>query len=233
MRASLLPVLLAFACSDPADRYRPPPTSSDGPPAAGAGGRVDGSGGVPPGDEDAPSGEPGGGQGCRASDMALSHIPIDEGTGVTLSATIEADQQTGPVLIEVVRLDGEAPVSIYHFECHGPGRLELTAPPDLGEIYLAAFQDSLGDGPTADDPAGMTGPLSIGKSDIDSLIIKLAAGADLGKVALPHQLAGAGSGPQVPDAGPGGAEGDVGEPPQGARSALPPAAAAPPAEDGG
>ena len=232
MRLRLLSLSLLVACSDPADRYKPPPTSGEGGAPAGSTPPAAGGEGAEGGPQTPGGGGAGGGagNGCRASDMSSAQIPIAEGEAVALSGTLSTSEQGGPILVELVRLEAEAPVSFYHFECSGPGPFTLSAPPDQGEVWLVAFQDPKGDGPTSDDPSAMAGPVTLGRSAQGDLTLALALGADLGRVALPHQVAGSNAGPKDPP-GQGQPMVDPGQPPPegGAAPGGTPPAGTPPA----
>ncbi len=219
MRPSLLLPLFALACNDPADRYQAPPASGGGggaaPPAPAAGGGD----APPPGTTDAPGGGAPAvaGDGCSASDVSMENLPIPSGKGVTLSGRITG-AGNGPALVEMVRLDGGAPVGVYNFVCPGVGPFELTAPPSMGAVYLVVFMDEGGDGPSKDDIAGFVGPVEVGSKAVDGLTIEVASGADLGPVALPHQAAFGPPPPGDPGEAPEGEPGpaDEGVPPEGA-----------------
>ena len=187
-------ILLFSACNDPSEHFRmPPPTGGD---MSGAGP------GSPPPPAMGDNGAPGGSfqQGCQPTGMALERISFKAGEGVEISGRLKYDgSKSGQLLIEAMSREGDLPAqSVYHFICGsmGSGSFDLEAPESLGEVYLVAFIDQDGDGPTDSDPAGYTtNPVDIGDDEISGVEIVIQDDADLGAftpsaIAAPAEGAG-------------------------------------------
>ena len=80
---------------------------------------------------------------------------------VSISGTITHVGLNKPLLIEVVRpKDGKYLVA-YSLECSMGSELSLEVPASLGQVYLVAFSDVDGDGPTDTDPYGRSALLDL------------------------------------------------------------------------
>lgn len=124
---------------------------------------------------------------------------------------------------------GTPPVLVHALTLDAPGEWSIEAPKDFGELYIVAFIDQAGDGPSPDDPAGrLAAPLEIASTPLTGLSIELTDDADLGDLAPNAAAPPDGSGPPpTPGKGP---EGDT--PPEGAEAPAAEPGDAPPAVPG-
>ncbi len=150
-----------------------------------------------------------------------ARFKVAAGEGVALNGTLVYEgTKTGRHRLDFLQLDGDSPPRLIHtVELKGLGEWSVTAPKNTGQIYIVGFIDQSGDGPSADDPAGMTPtPVEIVETDLEGVTIALSDEPDLGPL-TPGAVSGhggppkEGAGPQ-PDGSPGGQPGD-GPPPDG------------------
>jgi hypothetical protein len=244
MRLSfLLPLFASVACSSPSEHYL------DVPPVRGAGGANDAPPpGEPPGDEaHGPAGEPvlgGGGDDGEWADLtcAPSHLSIEQhgmkrGEGVELSGTISTslDTEGSELLLEVLaeaQGDDQGPANLVSYVCSAVGPFTLELPKELGEARLVAYLAEPGEGPSDDDPAGLSAAsITVGTKAIAGVAIEIVKRPDLGPYS-PSALQA--SIPPASGEGVGGAEAldDGVEGPEGTDAPLPAEGDAPPPAEG-
>ena len=92
---------------------------------------------------------------------------VDPGdSGIRISGKVEpATSLQGPLLIEIVR-DEQQDTSLYSVVCGVSESFEFFAPPDLENVYVVAFSDSDGNGPSEADPMGISPKISIVDGEI-------------------------------------------------------------------
>lgn len=147
-----------------------------GPPPEGAGGPPGGEGGAPP--------MAGGAAGTGRPEAA--RFTVTDGEGVTLSGTFEyTGTKTGQLRIDFLTMDAGSPPMLAHaLSLEDKGEWKVDAPKDFGDVYVVAFVDQKGDGPSADDPAGrLKDAVKIGSTDVTGLKLVLTDNADLGDLA--------------------------------------------------
>ena len=140
---------------------------------------------------------------CQPAAYALEAHPSG-GSTVTLSGDVEGLLAQGTMLIELV--DPVERMSVYGVACPMKSSFSTVVPADLGEVVLAIFIDSNGNGPDSTDVAGRYGErLQITTEDISGLDITLSAAADLGDIPPPYAMPG---GPSTDGMQPGSGEDD-------------------------
>lgn len=189
------------------------PAGGHPPGGPGAGPTVEGMGGPPPGGPGA-SGRPEG-----------SHFNVTPGQGVELSGSfVYAGDATGGRRVDFLTMaEGAPPVLVHAITLDNPGEWKVEAPKDFGEVYVVAFIDRTGDGPSADDPRGrLENAVKVGTEPITGLTLTLTDNGNLGEL-MP------GGNPHPPgDAGPTGTSGTVpGGAVPGAPGTLPPEGGSP------
>ena len=219
----LAPVALLAGCPDPNPTGQFPTTTTGG----GAG-----SGGAP-----AAGDNPGGGGTAPNS----ARFTVEEGNAVRLTGTISYEGAvTGRMQLDFLTLgDGGRPMLVNSQQVQGVGKWTAKVPKEFGELYIVAFIDKDGDGPSPTDPAGRTvEPLVIGAEDIKDVELVLSDEPDLGPLTPGGTGALPGSVPTpdgpAPDGPPPDGPPPDGPPPEGnpeggdAPGGAPPADAAPP-----
>lgn len=185
VRATSLLLVLGLGiagCPDPTAG-----TTGQGPGAGPAGGPpgAGGPGGPPP--AGAEGGAPpmaGAAAGSGRPDGA--RFNLTEGEGVTLSGTFEyAGTKTGQLRVDFLTREENGPPMLAHaLSLEDKGEWKVEAPENFGEVYLVAFIDQKGDGPSADDPAGrVADAVKIGTEDVAGIKLVLTDDADLGDLA--------------------------------------------------
>lgn len=221
----LLSLLTVLACEDPAEsvaRSFPSGPAPDGNWHPQGDGQSQAQGQGQP-----PEGVAPGGMG--APNTVASGVKPGEGVVIKGEVTY-GGSVTGPILVEVLR-DGEPYASVaYSFFLDRAGPFELETPKDIGQVFLAAYVDAKGDGPTAEDPAAvLTAAISVASTPVEGVSLKIVDGFDVGRFAtwkdakLPSPADGAsvqpppGGVPSVPVEGgvPEGAAPPAGEVPAG------------------
>ena len=175
---SLVPLLSLAACPDPTGSSSMPGGTVAGGAPSGPGAGGPGAGGPGAGG----AGGPGAESGARPSD---AHFQVDAGKGVTLSGTYSyAGDRTGTYRIDFLTMQaGSPPVLAQAMTLDAPGDWSVEVPKDFGDIYVVAFVDAVGDGPSPDDPAArLEDPVKVGGSDISGLSLVLKDNADLGEL---------------------------------------------------
>ncbi|MGC6509731.1 MAG: hypothetical protein ACON4U_15005 [Myxococcota bacterium] len=114
---------------------------------------------------------------------------------VTLSGTIDFNsEQNGSYLIDVV--SNEAQKAVFGFECTKPGEFSIDVPSDLEAVWLFAFIDTDGNGPSENDPQGRTEYFEIGTDNVSGLSVPIRIGATVKEafeLKPPGQSSGAGT----------------------------------------
>lgn len=196
-------------------------------------------------------GQPGADQGALSQGATQpndARFQVKPGDGVLLSGTFDyTGTATGNFRLDFLAREENGPPKLVHtLELKGPGPWKVTAPKEFGGLYIVAFIDRGGDGPSADDPAGRTPePVVIGSEPINDIVLAVTDQADLGELTPggadgpppppPDMPQGAAGGP--PPGGEGTPEG--GPPPSmptpegGDPAAGPAPGGAPPPEGGG
>ena len=180
----LFPLLLTFSCEEPmpmgeapkipvpdptpsatdAMQNRPPPA---GPPPEG------GAEGAPPPATDAEE-VPRNELGCGPTRFWAGALTDKE--TVTLKGTIDFNSaQNGSYLIDVVSTQKQR--AVFGFECSKPGEFAVDVPVDLGSVWLFAFIDTDGNGPSEGDPQGRTEDFTVEDSAISDLTVPIRIGA--------------------------------------------------------
>ncbi len=209
LRAALLFIaggLMLSGCPDPTaggTAGQGPGAPAGGPAAGGPGAGAPGAGG--PG-----AGVPGG-EGAGAPPMGAgaagggrpdqARFSVAEGEGVEISGTFEyAGSATGSHRIDFLTMDTDGPPTLVHalsLDAAGPWSVE--APKNFGKVYIVAFIDKKGDGPSSDDPSGrIADQVEIGTKPVTGLTLTLKDDADLGN--LTPGAAGPPEGAGTPDA---------------------------------
>jgi hypothetical protein len=92
----------------------------------------------------------------------------------TLSGQLTYSGSTsGPLLIDVINADG---VIVWGVECSRAATFSLQIPARLTEVWLAAYLDPTGDGPSASDPQGRSPGLTPGAGDVADLQVEVTDG---------------------------------------------------------
>lgn len=136
---------------------------------------------VPPGNaENAASLDSGA---CRP--VASSEMFAPTEGGIALTGTIKKpDGVVGSVLLEFAKSDGAQSQTHYGVVCGFTESYEVEVPVGLTDIYVVAFVDVNGDGPSPEDPRGMIGPLSPNApADLDE--IRVDVDGDVSPLTLP------------------------------------------------
>ena len=149
---------------------------------------------------------------CRP--IASSEPAAPGENGVQISGKIDpASAIQGPLLLEIVR-DAQEDTSLYSVVCGIADAFVFLAPPNLTDVYVVAFSDADGNGPSDKDPMGISTKISIGTSDIALEVIHLDGSIE--PLSLPFVMADSGEPP--PDI----QEPIGGEMPAGDEDGLPP-----------
>ncbi len=112
-----------------------------------------------------------------------ARFKVKNGEGIELAGTFDYEgDATGRCQLDFLSRSGDGPPMLVHtVQLEKPGPWSTRAPANFGELYIVAFIDKAGDGPSADDPAAMTnGPLQIAESDIKDITLALSDTPDLG-----------------------------------------------------
>ncbi len=109
---------------------------------------------------------------------------------VGLSGSIELVGFHRPLLIEVVRPNQGQYLVAYSLECTSGDVFTLSVPASLKQVYLVAFSDEEGDGPTQSDPYGRSELIDLTKAP-DTIAIKMDKGKDISPIPVPLE-------PEVP-----------------------------------
>jgi hypothetical protein len=113
---------------------------------------------------------------CTPTAVALENFPPDQGGTVTLSGTIEyAGDSTGNILMDLwATHDDGSHRPLYFLVCGGGDTFNAVVPENLGEVHLVAHLDTAGDGPSKEDPSGLTSkPITIAEAAIEGISIVL------------------------------------------------------------
>ncbi len=118
---------------------------------------------------------------CQPTSVAMERHGLQPGEGVKVhgetATSVDPIPDGTELLLDVVSADSGA--ALYNMRCHGLGPFTLELPPKLGEVHIVAHMDGSQDGPTADDPAGITkDSVEIGTHAIEGVSITLQAGGD-------------------------------------------------------
>jgi hypothetical protein len=210
-------LLILCGCPDPN------PTGSytaEGATEGAASGAAGGAGGAAP--------PPGG---TRPDDARFKLGP-DEGVAMGGMLSYAGDK-TGRLQLDFLTRDPDQPPRLVHtVQLKGPGPWTTRVPKDYGPIYVVAFIDIDGDGPSATDPAAATlEPVVVGAEDLTTVDLTLSDAPDLGEL-----TPGGGGKPPQPEGPPadGAPSPDAAPAPEGAPGGTPPAGegAAPAPADG-
>ena len=211
-------------CPDPTVE----PSGGGGPGGPGGGGPGGPGGGGP--------GGPGGGAGqpTRPADVLFK---VEAGQGVTISGTVAYEgEKTGQLKLDFLnKNESGLPDLLHTMKLDAPGAWTVEAPKGLGEVYVISFIDQKDDGPSPDDPAGMTTePLQVGEEPIADVTVTLSDEPDLGAFTPgaggPPPGNGGPKGDGGGPGGPGGPGGEKGGP--GGGPGGPPPGEEPPTEEG-
>jgi len=172
--------------------------------------------------------------GTRPDDARFKLGP-DEGVGMTGTLSY-AGEKTGRLQLDFLARDPDQPPRLVHtVQMKGPGPWTTRVPKDYGPIYVVAFIDIDGDGPSATDPAAATmEPVVVGGEDLTGVDLTLSDTPDLGELTpggggKPPQPEGPpADGAPAPDAAPAPEGAPGGTPPADEGAAAPPTDAAPP-----
>jgi hypothetical protein len=124
--------------------------------------------------------------GCQPAAYAREAHPAG-GPTVTLSGTVSGLSAQGSMIIELVRPN--ARMSVYGFACPVSADFSLPIPAELGEVGLAVFLDSNGNGPDTADAAGrVSGFFEVGTEDITGLSIAVSDPQQLGDLSPPYTM---------------------------------------------
>lgn len=110
---------------------------------------------------------------CRP--VASSEMLNPNGTGITLTGKIEKSSDlVGSLLLEFANNRGEKSQTNYGVVCGFSQEFEVEIPIGLQDVYVVAFVDVNGDGPSDEDPRGHIGPLSFSESmELDDIEVSL------------------------------------------------------------
>ncbi len=180
-------------CAEPPQNTSPyaqggpgqPPGPPPGGPSSGAERAADGAPGPAPVEGGGGPGDGGQGAGCKLTPDWAANNPGGE---VATAGGTAAGTGTGPLLVDVI--DTGSGKIVWGVECSGAGAFTVTMPADLGDVWLAAYIDLTGDGPTPDDPQGRSNGEFDAKSPPTDLSLTLAVGSPLTGI-----VSGGGPGP--------------------------------------
>lgn len=98
-----------------------------------------------------------------------------EGEGIELTGNIKKpDGIVGSVLLEFAKSSGEQSQTHYGVVCGFTDSYTVEIPAGLSDVYVVAFVDVNGDGPSAEDPRGLIGPISPSQSgELDDITVEI------------------------------------------------------------
>lgn len=168
---------MAVGCPDPTPATPVGPNGSA--PTAGPSG---GPGGAAPPADGGAGGNPQGGR-----------FVVADGAGIRVSGTIQYEGAgSGRVQVDFLQLGENNQRTLVHSaQTNGLGAWSELAPKGFGDVYVMAFMDKDGDGPSPTDPTAVVGPLTLGDENIAGVVLMLSDSGDLG----PLSLSGGGPGP--------------------------------------
>ena len=114
--------------------------------------------------------------GCRVTQFWAPSL--QQGKTVMISGVLNnSEEVTAPYLIDVHSLEKNA--TVFGVECTTQKEFSIEMPEKLGEVWLAAFSDSNGDGPSKEDPQGRSQNIRIVSDDISNLDIQIQRDAPM------------------------------------------------------
>lgn len=123
---------------------------------------------------------------CEPVASSLNRHPAVAKTGILVNTTLNIKEGRGAMLVEIVRHDPEkGSVAVFNISCNLAVSLKYYIPKDIGPVYAVYFADKVGDGPTQDDPMGISPVMDTTKEGPFSHIISLSKDNSIAPLQLP------------------------------------------------
>lgn len=161
---------------------------------------------------------------CLPIPSSSALYPGEEGLQVKGSVAASEDI-LAPVLLEFVGYKEGQSIALYSVNCDSSTSFDFPVPRNLGELWLLAFVDYDGNGPTESDPRGLSSKLNLAEDGVDVGVISVAEHQPIEPLSLPLKQLGPPEPPVEDPANPvvqEGLEDNPEPPPEGGENPEPP-----------